>query len=154
MPKPWENSELMTLGPQRIHSKTWGPLRKVKARTRQRKFQYLGFRPDRWWRGVGHTGWVWRGTFKQRRAGFWWAQRVSLKGGGCAVDPGVQQDCWSQGRSHLVQVLTGLAGVSSRTCRLTAPQTDAEAATAWSNSWELSTLLCMILLIRSTTMSK
>ena len=76
------------------------------------------------------------------------------EGGACAVDPGVQQDCWSQGRSHLVQVLTGLAGVSSRTCRLTAPQTDAEAATAWSNSWELSTLLCMILLIRSTTMSK
>ena len=25
------------------------------------------------------------------------AVRVSLKGG-CAVDPGVQQDCWSQGK--------------------------------------------------------
>ena len=30
-----------------------------------------------------------------------------------------------------MEVLTGLAGVSSRTCRLPAPQTDAEAATAW-----------------------
>ena len=32
-----------------------------------------------------------------------------------------------------MEVLTGLAGVSSRTCRLPAPQTDAEAATAWSS---------------------
>ena len=34
---------------------------------------------------------------------------------------------------HQVEVLTGLAGVSSRTCRLPAPQTDAEAATARSS---------------------
>ena len=34
---------------------------------------------------------------------------------------------------RLVEVLTGLAGVSSRTCRLPAPQTDAEAATARSS---------------------
>ena len=52
-----------------------------------------------------------------------------------------------------MQVLTGLAGVSSRTCRLPAPQIDAEAATAWSSSGKLSTVLCMILLIRTTTMS-
>ena len=32
-----------------------------------------------------------------------------------------------------MEVLTGLAGVSSRTCRLPAPQTDAEAATARSS---------------------
>ena len=82
----------------------WELLREVKARIRQRNFQYLGFRP--------------------------------FKEGG-----------------HLGQVLTGLAGVSSRTCRLPAPQTDAEAATAWSSSGELSTGLCMILLIRTVTMS-
>ena len=35
----------MTLGPERIHRKPGGPLRKVKARTRQRKLQYLAFRP-------------------------------------------------------------------------------------------------------------
>ena len=50
-----------------------------------------------------------------------------------------------------MEVLTGLAGVSSRTCRLPAPQIDAEAATAWSSSGRLSTI--MILLIRTTTMS-
>ena len=32
-----------------------------------------------------------------------------------------------------MEVLTGLAGVSSRTCRLPAPQTDAEAAPARSS---------------------
>ena len=32
-----------------------------------------------------------------------------------------------------MEVLTGLAGVSSRTCRLPGPQTDAEAATARSS---------------------
>ena len=32
-----------------------------------------------------------------------------------------------------MEVLTGLAGVSSRNCRLPAPQTDAEAATAWTS---------------------
>ena len=74
--------------------------------------------------------------------------------GVCVVDPEVQKDCWCQVRGHLVPVITGLAGVSSRTCRLPAPQTDAEAATAWSSSGELSTVLCMILLIRTTTMSK
>ena len=74
--------------------------------------------------------------------------------GVCVVDPEVQKDCWCQGRGHLVPVITGLAGVSSRTCRLPPPQTDAEAATAWSSSGELSTLLCMILLIRTTMMSK
>ena len=52
-----------------------------------------------------------------------------------------------------MQVLTGLAGVSSRTCRLPAPQTDAEAATAWSSSGKLSTIFCMILL-RTITMSQ
>ena len=51
---------------------------------------------------------------------------------------------------HLVQVLIGLADVSSRTCRLPAPQTDAEAATSWSSSDKLSTVLCMILLIRTS----
>ena len=52
-----------------------------------------------------------------------------------------------------MQVLTGLAGVSSRTCRLPAPQTDAEAATAWSSSGKLSRILCMILL-RTITVSQ
>ena len=52
-----------------------------------------------------------------------------------------------------MQVLTGLAGVSSRTCRLPVPQIDAEAATAWSSSGRLSTALCMILLIRIIRMS-
>ena len=52
-----------------------------------------------------------------------------------------------------MQVLTGLAGVSSRTYRLSAPQIDAEAATAWSSSGRLSTVLCMILLIRIIRMS-
>ena len=54
---------------------------------------------------------------------------------------------------HLVQVLIGLAGVSSRTWRLPAPQTDAQAATARSSSGKLSTVLYMILLIRTVTMS-
>ena len=49
-----------------------------------------------------------------------------------------------------MEALTGLAGVSSRTCRLPAPQTDAEAATAWSSSGKFST----ILIIRTITMSE
>ena len=40
-----------------------------------------------------------------------------------------------------MEALTGLAGVSSRTCRLPVPQTDAEAATAWSSSGKFSTIL-------------
>ena len=47
-----------------------------------------------------------------------------------------------------MHVLTRLAGVSSRTCRLPDPQTDAEAATSWSSLGKLSTILCIILLIR------
>ena len=54
----------------------------------------------------------------------------------------------------LVHMITGLAGVSSRNPRLPAPQTDAEAATAWSSSGELSTVLCMILVMRTVTMSE
>ena len=65
---------------------------------------------------------------------------------------GVSKTAGLKEGGHLEQVLTGLAGVSSRTCRLPAPQTDAEAATSWSSSGELSTLLCMSLLIRTVTM--
>ena len=43
-----------------------------------------------------------------------------------------------------MQVLTGLAGVSSRTCRLPAPQSDAEAAKSRSSSGKLSTKLCIV----------
>ena len=73
--------------------------------------------------------------------------------GACAVDPGVQHDCWSQGGVYLLQVFTGLASVSSRAYRLPAPQTDAEASTACSSSGKLSTVLSMIL-PRTITMSQ
>ena len=71
----------------------------------------------------------------------------------CAVDPGVQHDCWSQGGVYLLQVFTGLASVSSRAYRLPAPQTDAEASTTCSSSGKLSTVLSMIL-PRTITMSQ
>ena len=54
----------------------------------------------------------------------------------------------------LVHMLTGLAAVSSSNPRLPAPQTDDEAAAAWSSSGELSTVLCMILVMRTVTMSE
>ena len=53
-----------------------------------------------------------------------------------------------------MEVLTGLAGVSLRTCRLPAPHRDAVAATGWrwSNPGKLS-ILYMVLL-RTITMSQ
>ena len=51
-----------------------------------------------------------------------------MKGGLCSRPWGLARLLVS--RKGLVEVLTGLACVSSRTCRLPAPQTDAEAATA------------------------
>ena len=150
-----EGGKSMTPGPERIHRQPWGPLREVRLEP--------GWESSSTW-GSGLSKWPWvkccglsrlsvDGSIQIRGAEFWWALRVSVKRG-LWSRPWVQQDCWSQGRGHLGQVLTGLAGVSSRTCRLPAPQTDAEAATAWSSSGELSTVLCMIFLIRTITMSQ
>ena len=71
--------------------------------------------------------------------------RVSLNGGPVKLNLGFSKTADLEEGGLLVQVLTGLAGVSSRNHRLPAPQTDAEAATAWSSSGKLSTILCMIL---------
>ena len=80
--------------------------------------------------------------------------RVSLNGGPVKLNLGFSKTADLEEGGLLVQVLTGLAGVSSRNHRLPAPQTDAEAATAWGSSAKLSTVLCMILVIRTITMSK
>ena len=93
------------------------------------------------------------GPFKPRGAGFWWALRVSLKGGACAVDPGVQQDCWSQGTGSS-------SGGAHRTgwCELKDQQAACSPDRRWGStsteqSGRLSTVLCMILLIRTVTAS-
>lgn len=105
------------------------------ARTRQKKAPVFGvqaFLRDPGWSAVGSAGWAWMGPFKpeEQESGELWGCHWR---GACAVDPGVWQDCWSPEGGHLVEVLTGLAAVSSRTCRLPAAQTDAEVATARSS---------------------
>ena len=71
--------------------------------------------------------------------------RVLLNGGPVKLNLGFSKTADLEEGGLLVQVPTGLAGVNSRNRRLPAPQTDAEAATAWSSSGKLSTILCMIL---------
>ena len=80
--------------------------------------------------------------------------RVSLNGGPMKLNLGFSKTADLEEGGLLVQVLTGLAGVSSRNHRLPAPQTHAEAATAWGSSVNLSTVLCMILVMRTITMSE
>ena len=80
--------------------------------------------------------------------------RVSLNGGSVKLNLGFSKTSALEEDGLLVLVLTGLAGVSSRNHRLPAPQTDAEAAAAWSSSGKLSTVLCMVLVIRTVTMSE
>ena len=80
--------------------------------------------------------------------------RVSLNGGPVKLNLGFSKTADLEEDGFLVQVLTGLAGVSSRNHRLPAPQTDAEAATAWSSSGKLSTVLCMVLVMRTITVSE
>ena len=80
--------------------------------------------------------------------------RVLLNGGPVKLKLWFSKTADLEEGGLLVHVLTGLAGVSSRNPRLPAPLTDAEAATAWSSSGELSTVLCMILVMRTITMSE
>ena len=80
--------------------------------------------------------------------------RVSLNGGPVKLNLGFSKTADLEEDGLLVHMLTGLAGVSSRNPRLPAPQTDAEAATAWSRSGKLSTVLCLVLVMRTITMSE
>ena len=80
--------------------------------------------------------------------------RVLLNGGPVKLKLRFSKTADLEEDGLLVHMITGLAGVSSRNPRLPAPQTDAEAATAWSSSGELSTVLCMILVMRTVTMSE
>ena len=80
--------------------------------------------------------------------------RVLLNGGPVKLKLRFSKTAYLEEGGLLVHVLTGLAGVSSRNPRLPARLTDAEAATAWSSSGKLSTVLCMVLVIRTVTMSE
>ena len=132
---PWGRSRLE---PGRESSSTWGS----------------GLSKGPWVKGCGLPRLSVDWSIQTRGVGIWWALRVSLKGGLCSRPRGSGRLLISiKEGGHLVEVLTGLAGVSSRTCRLPAPQTDAEAATACSSSGKLSTVLSMIL-PRTITMSQ
>ena len=74
--------------------------------------------------------------------------------GACAVDPGVQQDCWSQGTGSS-------SGGAHRTgwCEFKDLQAACSPDRRWGStsteqSGRLSTVLCMVLLIRTVTVSQ
>ena len=141
-----EGGKSMTPGPERIHRQPWGPLREVRLEPGWESSSTWGsaFLSDPGWSAVGSPGWVWMGPFKPegQNSGELWGCQWS---GACEVDPGFSKTAGLKEGGDLGQVLTGLAGVSSRTCRLPAPQTDTEAATAWSSSGELSTVWSFLL---------
>ena len=76
----WEFLREVRLEPGRERSSTWGS----------------GLSKGPWVKCCGLRRLSMDGSIQTRGAGIWWALRVSLKGA-CAVDPGLQQDCWSQG---------------------------------------------------------
>ena len=100
--------EFMTLGPQRIHSKPWGPLSKVNVRTRQRKFQYMEFRPDTGWSVVRPTGWVWRRPFKQM-------SRILVRSE-CITDGGLYSRPWGSARLLVSRKGSSSAGAHGTGC--------------------------------------
>ena len=147
-----EAGEFITLGPERIHSKLWVRSRIEVSRERGSNWG-SGFYKRPWVKCCGLPRLSVDGSIQTKRTRL----LVALWGwhwrGDCEVALGFSKPAGLKEGGLLVQVLTRLAGVSSRTCRLPAPQTDAEAATVWSSSGELSTVLCIILLIRTVTMS-
>ena len=101
------------------------------------------------WAPQAECGWAHSNQEEQESGELWGCHWR----GACAVDPGVQQDCWSQGRG------SRSAG-AHRTgwCEFKDLQAACSPDRRWgSNSTEqsgrLSTVLCMVLLIRTVTAS-
>ena len=144
--------EFMTLGPERIISKLWVRSRIELNRERGSNWG-SGFYKRTWMKccGLPRLSADWSIQTKRTRI-LVSAPRVSLKGS-LWIGPGVQQDCWSQGRGSS-------SGGAHRTgwCEFKEPQAACSPDRCWgSNSTEqsgrLSTVLCTILLIRTVTMS-
>ena len=122
--RSWENSQEALRAPE--EGQGWNQAEKAPVLGVQ------AFIKDPGWSAVGSPGWAWMGPFKpeEQDSGELWGCHWR---GACAVDPGFSKTAGLKEGGHVVQVLTGLAGVSLRTCRLPAPQTDAEAAPARSS---------------------
>ena len=111
-------------------------LKEVKARIRQKNHPYLGFSLYTWpWvKCYGLPRLLDFSIQTETRRILVSFVRVPLNEGSVKLNLGFSKTAALEEDGLLVQVLTGLAGVSSRNPRLPAPQTDAEVATAWSSS--------------------
>ena len=102
------------------------------------------------WAPQAERGWVHSNQEEQESGELWGCH---WRGGACAVDPGVQQDCWSQGTGSS-------SGGAHRTgwCEFKDLQAACSPDRRWGStsteqSGRLSTVLCMVLLIRTVTSS-
>ena len=140
-----EAGEFMTLGPERIISKLWVRSRIELNRERGSNWG-SGFYKRTWMKCCGLPRLSVDGSIQTKRSRILVSYEGVTEGGACAVGPGVQQDCWSQGG------WSPSAG-AHRTgwCELKDLQAACSPDRRWgSNSTEqsgrLSTVLCMVLI--------
>ena len=147
-----EAGEFMTLGPERIISKLWVRSRIELNRERGSNWG-SGFYKRTWMKCCGLPRLSVDGSIQTRGAGFWWALRVSLKGGLCSR-PWVQQDCWSQGRGSRSAGAHRTGWCEFKDLQAACSPDRRWGSTSTEQSGRLSTVLCMILLVRTITMSQ